>query len=114
MCAFENITAAPELPRSVKKIIREGGGEYVSIQRGVWQAGSPDFALFNHPLTGTTLAVAASAAFVTVQRDRSKIAESRSVFVAMRETAAYRKNRQDDLRWNSSRSRRAVCANHPA
>ncbi len=114
MCAFENVAAASELPRSVKTIIREGGGEYVGIQRGVWQAGSPDLVLFNDPLTGTTLALAASAAFVTVQCVRTKIAESRLVFAAMRESGAYRESRQGDLPWNSSWSRGALCANQPA
>ena len=116
MCILGNLAAAPPPPRSMKSIIREGGGEYVGIQRGVWQAGSPDLVLFNDPLTGTTLALAASAAIVTAQRVRAKIAESRSMFVATRKSGAYRESRQGDLPWNSSWSsgRGALCANQPA
>ncbi len=114
MSAFENVAAAPALPRSMKSIIREGGGEYVGIQHGVWQVGSPDLVLFNDPLTGTTLALVAGAAFVTVQRVRAKIAGSRSAFAAMRESGAYRESRQRDLRWEGSWSRGAMYANQRA
>lgn len=116
MCPLGNLAAAPPPLRPMKSIISEGGGEYVGIQGGVWQAGSPDLVLFNDPLTGTTLALAASAAIVTAQRVRAKIAESRSMFVAMRESGASRESRQGDLPWNSSwsRGRGALCANQPA
>ncbi len=114
MCAFENAAAAPALPRSMITIIHEGGGEYVGIQHGVWQAGSPDLVLFNDPLTGTTLALVASAAFVTVQRVRAKIAESRSAFATMRESGEYRESRQRDLPWEGSWSRGAMYADQRA
>lgn len=116
MCALENVAAVPGVLRSVRTIIREGGGEYVGIQRGVWQAGSPDLVLFNDPLTGTTLALAASAALVSVWHVRAKIAESRSTFAAMRKKGAYRESRQGDPPWNSSwgRGRWALRAIQPA
>jgi len=97
----------------VKSIISEGGGEYVGIQRGVPQAGSPDLVLFNDPLTGTTLTLIASAAFVTVERVRAKLAESRSMFAAMRKSKAYGESRQRDLPWEGSWSGEAMYANHP-
>ena len=113
MCALANVAAIPGFLRSVRTIIREGGGEYVGIQRGVWQAGNPNLVLFNYPMTGTTLALAA---IVTAQRVRAKIADSRAMFVAMRKSGAYRKSRQGDLPWKGlwSRGRGALCANQPA
>ena len=113
MCALGNLAAALPLPRSVKSIISEGGGEYVGIQRGVPQAGSPDLVLFNDPLTGTTLTLIASAAFVTVEHVRAKLAESRSMFAAMRKSEAYGESRQRELPWEGSWSREAMYANHP-
>ena len=93
MCALENIAAVPGFLRSVRAIIRERGGKYVGIQRRAWQAGSPDLVLFNDPQTGTTLALAASAAIVTVQHVRAKLTESRSTFAAMRKSGAYKESR---------------------
>ncbi len=114
MCALENVAAVPGFLRSVRTIIREGGGEYVGIQRGVWQAGSPDLVLFNDPLTGTTLALAASATLVTVRHVRAKIAESRSTFAAVRESRAHRESRRSDPPTEVLWSRGTKCANQPA
>ncbi len=86
----------------------------MGIQRGVPQAGSPDLVLFNDPLTGTTLTLIASAAFVTVERVRAKIAKSRSMFAAVRENRAHRESRRSDLPTEGSWSGGAMRANQPA
>ena len=114
MCAFQKVATAPGFLRSLGNIIREGGGEYVGIQRGVQLAGSPDLVLFNDPLTGTTLALAASAMLATVPRVRAKIAESRSTFAAVKESRAYRESRRSDLPTEGLWSRGAIRANQPA
>lgn len=67
-----------------KAAIREGGGEYVGIQAGVRQAGSPDLVLFNDPMTRTTLALVADQALLTAQQVQDKIAQSRRLFAEIR------------------------------
>jgi hypothetical protein len=111
MWALENVAVVPGFLRSLGNIVREGGGVYVGIQRGVWQAGSLDLVSFNDPLTGTTLALAATAVIVTVPGVQAKIAESRSTFTAMRDSRAYRESPRSDLPTEGLRGRGAMCAN---
>jgi hypothetical protein len=61
---------------SAKEIVTAGGGEYKGIQRGTLQ--TPDLILFNDPVTGTTLALAADRRQITVARIQAKIARSRA------------------------------------
>jgi hypothetical protein len=64
----------------IEAAVIAGGGEYRGIQRGSQQSGIPDLALFNDPLTGTTLALVTNAACMTAQEVRAKILHSRSRF----------------------------------
>ena len=112
MFALDNSAVATQtLSRSMEISVREGGGEYVGIQRGVPQAGSPDLVLFNDPLTGTTLALVASEAVVTMHRVRTKIAHSRMAFAAMRQKGDNAKRIRDETPYGKARG---VGRQHPA
>ncbi len=67
-----------------KMAICEAGGQFVGVQRGVPRAGNPDLFLFNDPMTGTTLALAANEEHITAHRVRTKIEHSRHRFAEAR------------------------------
>ena len=92
-----------------KTAIREAGGEFVGVQRGVPRAGNPDLVLFNDPMTGTTLALAVDDKHITVQRVQAKIERSRHRFAAMRDRSG---NFRQSATRNDRRSRQ-VPLNEP-
>lgn len=83
-----NLDSYPEATKLTLQLavtaIREAGGEFVGVQPGVPRAGNPDLFLFNDPMTGTTLAMAANEHHITVHRVRTKLEHSRHRFAEMR------------------------------